>query len=117
MILPFAVLLAFQLAGEAIARLVLPVAPGPVIGLALLVAALAAFPKLEARMLAAVNGLLAYLSLFFVPAGVGVVTQLPRIGADGLAIFAAILISTVAAIAAGALAFGAVARLTGGGDE
>ena len=115
MILHFAILLSFQLAGEAISRLAFPSAPGPVIGLALLVLALAVLPKLAEELRETVNGFLAHLSLFFVPAGVGVVTQLPQIGADGMAIFAAILISTAAAIAVGALTFAGVSRLTGGG--
>ncbi len=117
MILHFAILLSFQLAGEAISRPAFPSAPGPVIGLALLVLTLALFPKLADELRQTVNGFLAHLSLFFVPAGVGVVTQLPQIGADGLAIFAALLISTAAAITVGALTFAGVSRLIGGGDE
>ncbi len=77
---------------------------------------LAMFPKLAEELRATVNGLLAHLSLFFVPAGVGIVTQLPQIGADRLAIFAAIIVSTAAAIAVGALTFAGVSRLIGGGD-
>ena len=117
MILHFAILLSFQLAGEVFSRLAFPSAPGPVIGLALLVFALVIFPKLADELRETVNGFLAHLSLFFIPAGVGIVTQLPQIGADGLAIFAAILISTAAAIAVGALTFAGVSRLIGGGDE
>lgn len=117
MILHFAILLSFQLAGEVISRLAFPTAPGPVIGLALLVLTLALYPKLAEELRETVNGFLAHLSLFFVPAGVGVVTQLPQIGADGLAIFAAVLISTAAAIAVGALTFAGVSHLIGGGDE
>ena len=114
MILHFAILLSFQLAGEVISRLAFPSAPGPVIGLALLVLTLALFPKLAEELRATVNGFLAHLSLFFVPAGVGIVTQLPQIGADGLAIFAAIIVSTAAAITVGALTFAGVSRLIGG---
>ncbi len=117
MILHFAILLSFQLAGEVISRLAFPSAPGPVIGLALLVLTLALFPKLADELRQTVNGFLAHLSLFFVPAGVGVVTQLPQIGADGLAIFAAVLVSTASAITVGALTFAGVSRLIGGGDE
>ncbi|MEM7547251.1 MAG: CidA/LrgA family protein [Pseudomonadota bacterium] len=117
MILHFAILLSFQLAGEVISRLLFPSAPGPVIGLALLVLALAAIPRLAEELRATVNGFLAHLSLFFVPAGVGVVTQLPQIGADAFAICAAILISTAAAITVGAFTFASVARLTGYSDD
>ncbi len=50
------------------------------------------------------------------PAGVGVTVQLDRVAAEGVAIAAALLLSTAAGIAAGALAFRAVARLTGAGN-
>lgn len=83
MILHFAILLSFQLVGEVFSRLAFPSAPGPVIGLALLVFARAIFPKLADELRKTVNGFLAHLSLFFIPAGVGIVTQLPQIGADG----------------------------------
>ena len=92
MILHFAILLSFQLAGEVISRLAFPSAPGPVIGLALLVLTLALFPKLAEELRAKVNGFLAHLSVFFVPAGAGIVSQLPQIGANGLAIFIAPLL-------------------------
>ena len=117
MILHFTILLVFQLIGEAISRLVLPFAPGPVIGLALFVLALAALPKLAEEMRDTVNGFLRHLSLFFVPAGVGVITQLSVIGADALAIGAALIASTLAAIIVGALVFTGVSRLIGAGDE
>ena len=102
-------LLSFQLAGEVIARtLGLPL-PGPVIGMALLFAALLAVPRLSAVQPTA-KVLLAHLSLLFVPAGVGVVGHLDRFGSDGPAIAAAILGSTVLAILAGVFTFLALAR-------
>lgn len=113
----FAILLSFQLAGEVISRSILPFAPGPVIGLALLVGALATIPRLADEMRATVNVFLSHLSLFFVPAGVGVVTQLPQIGADAAAIFAAIILSTIAAISVAALTFALTARLIGEQDD
>lgn len=117
MILHFTILLALQLIGEAISRILLPFAPGPVIGLALFVIALALLPRLAEEMRNTVNGFLRHLSLFFVPAGVGVITQLNVIGADALAIGAALVASTLAAIIVGALVFAGVARLTGAGDD
>lgn len=116
MILHFAILLAFQLAGEVVSRLWVPQVPGPVVGLALFAVALLASPRLLAAVRATVTEFLRHLSLLFVPAGVGVTVQLDRIGAEGLAIGVALVVSTAAGIAAGALAFRAVARLTGGGD-
>ena len=117
MILHFTILLIFQLIGEAISRLALPFAPGPVIGMALFVAALALMPKLAEEMRATVTGFLGHLALFFVPAGVGVITQLPALGADAVAIAAALVASTLAAIAVGALVFAGAAKLVGGADD
>ena len=106
-------LLALQLGGEVAARgLGLPI-PGPVIGMAALFALLALVPALAGVVRPAAAGLLAHLSLLFVPAGVGVVGHLGTLSSDGVAIAAALVVSTVAAMAAGALVFRAVARITG----
>jgi putative effector of murein hydrolase LrgA (UPF0299 family) len=113
------VLLAFQLGGEAVARgLSLPV-PGPVPGMVALAACLAASPRLMALMRPLAEGILAHLSLLFVPAGVGVVGHLTALGAMGPGLALAIAVSTAAAIAVGALTFALVARLTGSeaGDD
>jgi len=113
MILHLTLLLTFQLAGEITARaLSLPV-PGPVIGLAALVLAFLASPRLARAMQPAANGLLAHLSLLFVPAGVGVVGHLGLLGAQGGQLLLALIGSTVLAIAVGAGVFMAVLRLTG----
>lgn len=113
MILHLSALLSFQLVGELISRgLGLPV-PGPVIGMVLLFVFLLTAPRAAAAILPTALGLLGHLSLLFVPAGVGVTRHLARLGADGPAIAAALVISTAAAIAAGALTFRLVARLTG----
>lgn len=95
MIAGLSLILLCQLAGEALARLAgLPV-PGPVIGLVLLVLLLLARDRLTllARgplkvggVETSAKGLLAHLSLLFVPAGVGVVQQLDLIEAHGIAI-------------------------------
>ncbi|MGN7869443.1 CidA/LrgA family protein [Paracoccus sp. 22332] len=116
MIAALSLILAFQLAGEALSRaLDLPL-PGPVVGLCLLVAACVLRPSLADRLRPTAQGLLSHLSLFFVPAGVGVVAHLPVLREHGIGLALAILGSTVLAIAAGALAFQAVARWTGSVD-
>ena len=88
-----------QFAGEVIARgLGLPL-PGPVVGMVLLLALLV---WRERRGLVAVPAslrgvtavLLGNLSLLFVPAGVGVVTQLDVLRANWLAVAVSILAST-----------------------
>lgn len=116
MILHLALLLLCQLAGEVVARLWVPQVPGPVLGLALFAAVLIASPRLLSVVRQTVTEFLRHLSLLFVPAGVGVTVQLDRIADDVLAIGAALLLSTAAGIAAGALVFRWAARLTGGGD-
>ncbi len=103
MIRGFFLLLFFQLVGEVLARgLSLP-APGPVVGLALLVVAMAAWrawrPYDDEALASsdlgrAATGLLANLSLLFVPAGVGVVQYLGLLQAQGAALAAALIVST-----------------------
>ena len=116
MIPALTVILACQLVGEATARaLALPV-PGPVLGMALLVAGFAVSPKLLELVKPVAQGILGHLSLLFVPAGVGVIGHLDRLGTSGLGIVLAIVVSTVAAIAVGALVFTGLARLTGTED-
>lgn len=106
-------LLGFQLAGEVISQaLDLPL-PGPVVGLVLLLAAFRAVPGLADRLRGVIGGLLGHLSLFFVPAGVGVIAHLPLLRDQGAALILAIAGSTLLALAAGAWAFVLVARLTG----
>lgn len=101
-----ALLLVFQLAGEAIRHaLALPV-PGPVLGmlglLLLLIVrgalkgAAAAVPEALER---ATTTLLNHLSLLFVPAGVGVITHLSLLATEAVPIVAALLGSTLGALA------------------
>ena len=117
MILNIAVILGFQLAGEVLARaLMLPV-PGPVIGMALLLAAFLMRPALADRVLPTSQGLLKHLSLLFVPAGVGVVSHAEALGQSGPALLGALAGSTVLALSAGALTFVGLAKLTGNGTE
>lgn len=113
MIQAIALLLAFQLAGEASVRALGLGLPGPVLGMALLLVTFLLVPRLFALVAATAQGLLGHLSLLFVPAGVGIVGHLGRLGADGGPVALAIVVSTALAIAVGALVFVAVARLTG----
>lgn len=112
------VFLVFQLAGETLSRaLMLPI-PGPVMGMALLLAGLLIRARMTGRgapdwMDRTADGILAHLSLLFVPAGVGLMQHLGRLQDEWLAIGAALVISTVLAIAVGAAVFVGVARLTG----
>lgn len=117
MIHALVILLACQLAGEAVARgLSLPF-PGPVVGMVLLVAALLAIPRLADLMRPVTSGILGHMSLLFVPAGVGVVGHFGALGGQGLGLMLALVVSTVLAIAVGALTFAGVARLVGSRDD
>ncbi len=64
------------------------------LGLVLLLGILIARGGPNDNLRVTAGGLLRHLSLLFVPAGVGIVTQLDAIGRDWKAILAAILIST-----------------------
>jgi holin-like protein len=106
MIASLSLILLCQLAGEVIARgLGLPI-PGPVLGLLFLLVLLLArdrFSVLARGPLqgdgveSASRGLLANLSLLFVPAGVGVVQKLDLVAAHGIAFAAVLAISVVVA--------------------
>jgi len=109
-------LLGCQLAGEIIARGIgLPV-PGPVIGMGLLAAALLLRPAWTDAIRPTADGLLGVLSLLFVPAGVGVVDHLDRLGPDGPALFAALVVSTLLGLAVTMATFAALARRSAGPD-
>ena len=116
MIHAVALLLVFQLAGEIAARLTGLPLPGPVLGMSGLLLAFMLVPKLYDLTRPTANGLLGHLSLLFVPAGVGIVGHLGRLGSDGAPILLAILVSTALVIAVGAGVFVAVARITGGSE-
>jgi putative effector of murein hydrolase LrgA (UPF0299 family) len=93
-----------QLAGEVFVRgLALPM-PGPVIGLMLLLmllvardrfAALARGPLQGDGVESASRGLLANLSLLFVPAGVGVVQKLDLVAEHGIAFLGVLAVSVL----------------------
>lgn len=96
-------LLVFQLLGEVLSRaLSLPI-PGPVIGMALLFAALAVRggPATELRDTA--QGLLQHLSLLFVPAGTGVMLHYQRLSDEWLPVVVSLLLSTALTIGLSAL--------------
>ncbi len=110
-------LLACQLLGEALVRLVdLPV-PGPVLGLVFLLVLLALRRSVPKDLETTAGGLLKHLSLLFVPAGVGVLQHLARIQAEWLAIAAALLVSSVATIVVTAVVMRGMIRLMKLDDE
>jgi holin-like protein len=104
MIASLSLILLCQLAGEAFVRgLGLPM-PGPVIGLMLLLlllmlrdrfAVLARGPLQGDGVESTSRGLLAHLSLLFVPAGVGVVQKLDLIVDHGIAFLGVLVVSVL----------------------
>lgn len=121
MIRGLAVLLVCQLLGEAAVRAAGLPLPGPVLGLVLLIAV---FALVKAR---AVSGgpaaatlddteatgdrILSVLGLLFVPAGVGVVTELDLFARHGVALAAALAVSVVATLLVTVATFLIVKRL------
>jgi putative effector of murein hydrolase LrgA (UPF0299 family) len=116
MLASLAVFLLCQLAGEAAVRgASLPI-PGPVVGMVLLFALMVVRAPLPALLRDTGDGILRHLSLLFVPAGVGVVNNLDRLGNEGWRLLLAVVISTVIALAVTALVFAGAARLMGDKD-
>ncbi len=103
MIPALATLLVFQLLGEALVRVLAAPVPGPVLGLALLLLVLVLRPAWLAVIRPTAQTLLQHLSLLFVPAGVGVMLHLQRLGDEALAIGVALVLSTLVGLASAAL--------------
>jgi len=103
MLAALTVLLVYQLIGEVLVQLVgLPV-PGPVVGMLLLFVTLLVRGAAPEALRSTANGLLAHLSLLFVPAGVGVMLHFERLGAEWMPIAVALVASTVVTISVTAL--------------
>jgi holin-like protein len=90
-------LLVFQCLGEVLVRLLRLPVPGPVIGMALLFAALAWRGGPSAELRGTAQSLLQHLSLLFVPAGVGVMLHLQRMADEWLPLVVALVASTALA--------------------
>lgn len=107
------VLLVCQLIGEATVRALNVPAPGPVLGMALLFAVLL-WRGAPDWLDQVGQGLLRFLPLFFVPAGVGVLNHIQLMRAEWLAIAVALLVSTIITMIVTAGALMLFLRLTGG---
>ena len=120
MIASLSLILLYQLAGEVIVRgLGLPM-PGPVVGLLFLLlsllardrfVALARGPLQQDGVENASRGLLAHLSLLFVPAGVGVVQKLDLVAEHGIAVAVVLAISVVVTLLVTVATFLVASRL------
>ena len=90
--------LVLQLVGEIGARMLQLPVPGPVIGMLLLLMTLVLRGGPPARLTRLANGLLAHLSLLFVPAGVGVIRYLDLLSEAWFAIGITLVASTLIGI-------------------
>lgn len=92
-------LVLFQLLGTAINHLFLPVLPGPIIGLLLLLGYLIVRGEVAEPLSLAASSLLRYLPLLLVPPAVGVMVYARAIAADFWAIVGALVLSLVLSMA------------------
>lgn len=115
----FALLLLCQLVGEVAVRAAGLRVPGPLIGLALLVALLALaarWGKVDPETVETTavgrtaTGLIGILGLLFVPAGAGVVQHLALLETHGLALALALVASTLLTLVVTVFAFTGVSR-------
>ncbi|HZM36742.1 MAG TPA: CidA/LrgA family protein [Burkholderiales bacterium] len=96
-------ILAFQGLGELVSKFALPLVPGPVIGLVLLLAFLAARRSVPEGTRLVASTLVQHLGLLFVPAAVGVVLFWPQLASHAMAVALALVASVVLTIAVPAL--------------
>lgn len=111
MFVGIAVLLVCQAAGEYLAATLSIPVPGPVLGMALLAVGLAGARQVPAGVAQVADALLRAMPLFFIPAGVGVLVLSDTLRLHWLPITAALVVSTLLAIATTALVMKGVLRL------
>src|SRR6201996_3730872 len=126
MIASLSLILLCQLAGEALVRGLGLSVPGPVIGLMFLLvlllardrfAVLARGPLRDDGVESVSRGLLANLSLLFVPAGVGVVQKLDLIVDHGIAFLGVLVISVLITLLVTVATFLVASRLLSRGGD
>jgi len=88
-----------QLIGTAINALFLPVLPGPILGMLLLVVFLLCRGQVDEPIQQAASGLLKYLPLLLVPPAVGVMAYAEAIVADFWAVIGALVLSLILSLA------------------
>ncbi len=111
-------LVLFQLLGTALNHLFLPVLPGPIIGLLLLLGFLVIRGEVAEPLSLAAGSLLRYLPLLLVPPAVGVMVYAADIAADFWAIVGALVLSLLLSMAfAGVLMQRLIRRHAGRSEE
>jgi putative effector of murein hydrolase LrgA (UPF0299 family) len=107
-----AVLLLFQCVGEAFAYAFRLSIPGPVIGMLFLFIALILSPRLLEKIEESSHHVLKHMSLFFIPAGVGIMVSASGIAQHWLALLVAIAVSTLLTLAVTALSMQWLTKLS-----
>jgi holin-like protein len=103
-------ILLFQGLGELVSRFALPLIPGPVAGLILLLAWFSLRRRIEPEVEQVASALVQHLGLLFVPAAVGVVMFWPQLQEHAVAVAAALVASVVLTIGVAALVLKALAK-------
>lgn len=94
-----AILLLFQCVGELIALVLALSIPGSVIGMVLLFFALLISPRLMEKVEESSHQILKHMSLFFIPAGVGIMVSAAGVMQHWFAVVIAIIASTLLTLA------------------
>ena len=105
------VLLGCQAAGEVVHQVSGIPMSGPIIGMILLLAGLTVRGGASDEFYQSGQATLGYLSLFFVPPGVGIMQHLQLLRAHWLPLLLALIVSTALAMVSGALVMRSVERL------
>jgi holin-like protein len=120
MIVSLTIILLCQLIGEVIARGFGWLVPGPVLGMLLLLGLLSLrerikiwVPEFGRALDSTGKGLLAHLSLLFIPASVGVVQRLDVLAEYGVGLAVAVIASTFITLVVTVVTFVFVSRLSG----
>jgi holin-like protein len=103
-------ILLFQGLGELVSHFIVPLIPGPVVGLVLLLAWFTLRKRVSEPVDLVASALVRHLGLLFVPAAVGVVMYLPQLRSQALALACALVASVVMTIAVTALVLKVLAR-------
>lgn len=103
-------ILFFQGLGELLSKFVIPLMPGPVLGLMLMLAWLAIRTKVPESVDIVASTLVQHLGLLFIPAAVGVVMFWPQIKSQALAVGTALVVSVALTIAVPALVLRLLSR-------
>ncbi|MCG7391802.1 CidA/LrgA family protein [Microvirga sp. ACRRW] len=124
MIISLTIILLCQLLGEVVARGFGWPVPGPVLGMLFLLAFLSvrdkvrkAIPEFGRALDSTGKGLLAHLSLLFIPASVGVVQRIDVLKEYGVGLVVTLIVSTFITLVVTVVTFVVVSRLSGSSME